>query len=102
MAKAIVLEKPICKIVDDDYTGKEKEFLIANEALAFSVAMSIIKAYIKLKLEKQGLEIYIKELQEQLKLAEAVYTVAVDCGDFNIKSNGKGCDDYDCLEFKRL
>lgn len=53
MAKAIVLEKPICKIVDDDYTGKEKEFLIANEALAFSVAMSIIKAYIKLKLEKQ-------------------------------------------------
>lgn len=37
------------------------------------------------KLGQQGLEIYIKELQEQLKLAEAVYTVAVDCGDFKLK-----------------
>lgn len=36
-------------------------------------------------LGQQGLEIYIKELQEQLKLAEAVYTVAVDCGDFKGK-----------------
>ncbi len=36
-------------------------------------------------LGQQGLEIYIKELQEQLKLAEAVYTVAVDCGDFKLK-----------------
>lgn len=33
-------------------------------------------------LGQQGLKEYITELQKQLKLAEAVYLVAVDCGDF--------------------
>lgn len=33
-------------------------------------------------LGQQGLKEYITELQKQLKLAEAVYVVAVDCGDF--------------------
>lgn len=51
MAKAITIEKPLYKLIEEDYTGKESRFSIANEALAFSVGMSIIKAYIALKLE---------------------------------------------------
>lgn len=52
MAKAILLDRPICKKVSDNYTGKESELAIANEVLAFSVTISIMKAYIELNLEK--------------------------------------------------
>lgn len=52
MAKAIILERPVCKEIDENYSGKELEFVIANEVLAFSVSMEILKAYIKLKIEK--------------------------------------------------
>lgn len=53
MAKAIVTDRPICKKIEEDFTGKETEAVIANEALAFSVAIAILEAYIKLKLEKK-------------------------------------------------
>lgn len=53
LAKAIVLERPICKAIESGYTGKETEFTIANEAMAFSSAMSIMKAYIEYKFNKQ-------------------------------------------------
>ena len=36
------------------------------------------------ELGEAGLRMYIEELKKQLTLAEAVYTVAVDCGDFKI------------------
>lgn len=53
MAKAIVVDRPIGREIEEDYTGQESDFVIANEALAFSVAASVIKAYIELKLEKK-------------------------------------------------
>ena len=53
LAKAIVLERPICKKIESDYTGKETEFTIANEVMAFSVAMSIMRAYIEHKFNKK-------------------------------------------------
>lgn len=73
MAKAIVLERPICKVIEDDYTGKETNFLIANEALAFSVALSIIKAYIKLKLENQD-DNFMKREGAYKKICEMDFT----------------------------
>lgn len=58
MAKAIVLDRPICKKVEEDYTGTETDFVIANEALAFLVATSILKAYIKIRLESNEFTTY--------------------------------------------
>lgn len=65
MAKAIVIDRPICKKVDENYNGAELDFVIANEALAFSVAISILEAYIRLRLESgnslfESETIYIK------------------------------------------
>lgn len=53
MAKAIVSDRPVCKKVEENYTGVYQEFIIANEVLAFAVAMSVLKAYIELRLEKK-------------------------------------------------
>lgn len=53
LAKAIVVNRPIYKEIEDEYTGNEENFLIANESLAFVTALSILRAYIELKLEKQ-------------------------------------------------
>lgn len=53
MAKAIVLERPICKRVEENYVGTEADFVIANEVLAFSVSIAILKAYIRLRLQKE-------------------------------------------------
>lgn len=61
LAKAIVIEKPISKQVDDDYTGVEENFLLANEALAFAVSLSILRAYIELKLERKVEEFVSRE-----------------------------------------
>lgn len=61
LANAIVLDKPICKKIEDDYTGTEDEFMIANEALAIGVALSVMRAYIKLKLEKKEAEFMKRE-----------------------------------------
>lgn len=81
MVKAIVFERPIGKRIEDDYTGKADDFVIANEALAFSVATSIIKAYIKLKLEKQDSNYvnreraYKKICEEDFCFPETIMTV---------------------------
>ncbi|MCI8860838.1 MAG: hypothetical protein HFI71_15360 [Lachnospiraceae bacterium] len=53
LAKAIVLDRPICKTIESDYTGKETEFTIANEVMAFSAAISIMRAYIEHKFNKK-------------------------------------------------
>ncbi|MCM1049648.1 MAG: hypothetical protein NC433_14625 [Clostridiales bacterium] len=53
MAKAILLERPICKRLEEDYAGTEVNFVIANEVLAFLVSTAILKAYIKLKLQNE-------------------------------------------------
>lgn len=52
MAKTIVLGRPICQAIENGYTGKETEFTIANEVMAFSAAMSIMRAYVEHKLNK--------------------------------------------------
>lgn len=54
LANAIVIDRPVYKKIDDSYTGNEDEFMIANEALAFGVALSILRAFIELKLERAG------------------------------------------------
>lgn len=56
LAKAIVVVRPIGKTLDDGYTGTEDEFPLANEALAFSVSLSILRAFIELKLKNKALE----------------------------------------------
>lgn len=53
LAKAIVMDKPICKKVNTGYTGAEEKFSLANEALAFAVSLSILRAYIELKLKNE-------------------------------------------------
>lgn len=69
MAKAIVLERPIGKKIENDYTGKEDCFIIANEVLAFSVATSIIKAYLRLKIDKRDSN-FIKREEGYRKICE--------------------------------
>ena len=54
LANAIVVDKPVSKKLDDNYSGNEDDFMIANEALAFGVALSILRAFIELKLERAG------------------------------------------------
>lgn len=61
LAKAIVTEKPISKEVVDGYTGTEEVFLLANEALAFAVSLSILRAYIELKLKNRESEFVYRE-----------------------------------------
>ena len=61
LAKAIVINRPICKKVGDEYTGAEENFLIANESLAFVTALSILRAYIELKLENRVEEFVARE-----------------------------------------
>lgn len=56
MAKAIMLDKPVCKKLGDDYTGTEDELVIANAVLAFSASISIMKAYVELSLAKENLQ----------------------------------------------
>lgn len=70
MAKAIVLDRPVCKKIETDYTGSEEDFVIANEVLAFSVAMAILKAYIKLKLENKDAD-FISRENEYTKIYES-------------------------------
>lgn len=60
LANAIILDKPVCKQLDEGYSGNEDEFMIANEALAFGVALSILRAFIELKLEKAGEQFGLK------------------------------------------
>jgi hypothetical protein len=36
------------------------------------------------ELGKDKLQVYINALEKQLKLARAVYTVAIDCGTFDL------------------
>lgn len=72
MAKAILLEQPVCKRIDDNYSGKELEFVIANEVLAFSVSMAILKAYIQLKMEK-GDQDYCKIEYRKICESDFVY-----------------------------
>lgn len=67
MAKAIVLERPVCKRVEENYVGTETDFVIANEVLAFLVSIAILKAYIKLKLQKEensGCEVAYRKICE--------------------------------------
>ena len=61
MVKAIVIDKPIYKEIEEDYSGKEENFLVVNELLAFCVAMSMLKAYIEVKLEKRVPEFIERE-----------------------------------------
>lgn len=52
MAKAIIMSQPLIKDIDADYSGDEDAFIIANEALAFAVGLSILKAFLELKIQK--------------------------------------------------
>ena len=96
------LNKEVAKLIkidgysDFDDVGTYKLFYFIKygkpfDAVSIVTIDNIIDVFKKTRtrelknLGQQGLEIYIKELQEQLKLAEAVYTVAVDCGDFKEK-----------------
>lgn len=56
LAKAISIDRPICKKISGDFSGKESEFLIANEALAFVVSLAVLRAYIELKLKNGEIE----------------------------------------------
>ncbi len=72
MAKAIVLDRPVCKKIETGYTGSEEEFVIANEVLAFAAAMSILRAYIRLRLEKQE-ECGMPQEQAYRKICESEF-----------------------------
>lgn len=61
LVKAILLDKPLYKKVEVDYTGAESNFIIVNEALAFGVALAMLRAYIELKLEHQDKEFMTNE-----------------------------------------
>lgn len=61
LANAIVIDKPVCKKLDESYSGNEDDFMIANEALAFGVALSILRAFIELKLERAGDQFGMKQ-----------------------------------------
>lgn len=57
LVNAVLLDRPITKALSDDYTGTEPDFLIANEALAFIVAISTLRAFIKVKIDSDSEEI---------------------------------------------
>lgn len=66
LAKAISLDRPVCKRIPPDFTGKERDFLIANEALAFAVALAVLRAYIALKLEKNDMDKSLKDAYRRI------------------------------------
>lgn len=69
IAKAIIMEQPIYKKVDANYSGNENEFVVANEVLAFLAASEILKAYINLKLEKEN-AVFVQHKKAYEKICE--------------------------------
>lgn len=81
LVNAILLEKPIFKKVSDKYSGSDEMLMIANEALAFTVALSVLKAFIRVKIENNSEEIssdreaYVKLCAEDFAFPKTIVGV---------------------------
>ncbi len=64
--------------------GKKQDIVGIEKVQDIMRVMEDIRTAQLKDLGEAGLRIYIEALKKHLKLAESVYTVAVDCGDFKI------------------